>query len=77
MLQHLIGLEPDLPNARIVVRPLLLPWLNQLQFEHMRLGNRQVSISVWRAGEEVHCEVQGADDLDVRIEPPHDLMPEQ
>jgi glycogen debranching enzyme len=67
MLQHLIGLEPDLPNGRLVLRPLLFPWLNEMRLDNMRLGQRNISISIWRSAGEVRCDVRGADDLDVVI----------
>lgn len=65
LLQHLLGIEPDLPSGRLVLRPRLLPWLNQISFENMRLGARRISLRAWREGPSVRCEVQGAEDLDV------------
>ncbi|MBM2810459.1 MAG: Amylo-alpha-1,6-glucosidase, partial [Chloroflexi bacterium] len=67
MLQALIGLNPDLPRKRVELRPALLPWLNELRFQNLRLGPWQLSIRIWRAGEDVRCEVTGADGLDVVI----------
>jgi glycogen debranching enzyme len=70
LLQHLLGLEPDLPNRRVVIRPMLTPWLNELRFDNLRLGNQSVTVNTWRYGEEVRCEVLGASGLDVVIAPP-------
>ncbi len=70
MLQHLLGLEPDLSNRRVVIRPMLTAWLNELRFEHMRLGDQLVTINAWRSGDEVQCEVVGGDGLDVIVAPP-------
>jgi glycogen debranching enzyme len=69
MLQHLLGLEPDLPNGRLSLRPALLPWLGELRFEGLRLGARTVDVHVWRDGSEVRCDVMGAGDLEVSIIP--------
>lgn len=67
ILQHLVGIEPDLLQRRLSIRPALLPWLNELRFENLRLGDRRLTIQVWRKGDEVKCEVQGAEGLDVRV----------
>ena len=69
MLQHLLGLEPDLPNGRISLRPALMLLLGELRFENMRLGDRTIDVRVWRAGDDVKCEVDGADGLEVTIAP--------
>ncbi|HZT06678.1 MAG TPA: glycogen debranching N-terminal domain-containing protein [Chloroflexota bacterium] len=70
MLQSVIGLEPDLPNRRLTLRPRLLPWLGSIRFENMRLGSRSVSIRVRRDGDAVRCDVTGADDLEVIVQTP-------
>ena len=67
MLQHLIGLEPDLPNGRVTMRPMLLPWLNELCFDNLRLGRRSVGVRVWREGDRVRGEITGAEDLEVSV----------
>jgi glycogen debranching enzyme len=69
MLQHLIGLEPDLPNGRIVLRPSLLVGVNRLVFEDLRIGSRSLRVEVWREGGGIRCEVAGADGLEVVIDP--------
>jgi glycogen debranching enzyme len=67
MLQHLLGIEPDLPNNRVTIRPRLLPWLNELRFENMRLGARRANIRVWREDDTVACQVSGMEDIEVAI----------
>jgi glycogen debranching enzyme len=67
ILQHLVGIEPDLLQRRLSIRPALLPWLNELRFENLRLGDRRLSIQVWRKGERVKCEVRGAEGLEVLV----------
>jgi glycogen debranching enzyme len=70
MLQHLLGLEPNVPQRRIVVRPMLTSWLNELRFENLRVGQETISITTWREGDEIRCEVQGARSFDVFISAP-------
>src|SRR5438874_35995 len=69
MLQHLIGLEPDLPNHRLTVRPALLPGVDWMTFEDLRVGQRALGLHVWRTHDEIRCEVAGADGLDIVIAP--------
>jgi glycogen debranching enzyme len=69
MLQHLIGLEPDLPNGRLVVRPALLPGVNRLAMEDLRVGGRSLSIEVERKNGDLQCGVSGAGDLEVLVDP--------
>ena len=63
MLQHLVGLEPDVPNGRVRIRPALLPWLNELHMDGVRVGTHALSIHVWRENQETRWEVDGADGL--------------
>lgn len=67
MLQHLVGIQPDMPNRRLRLSPRLLPWLNEIHFEGLSLGESRVSVHVWRAGEGVRCEVEGAEALKVIV----------
>jgi glycogen debranching enzyme len=73
MLQHLLGLEPDVPHRRLVVRPMLVPWLNELRFENLRVGQDEVNITTWRDGDAVRCEVTGANVLDVVVDVPEPM----
>ena len=68
MLQHLVGLEPDLPNRRIVLRPALLPGINRIAFEDLRVGSRLLSIEVRREGPRVSCDVSGAEGIEVVVD---------
>ncbi len=70
MLQHLIGLEPDLPNRRIVLRPALLTGVNWIRFDDLRIGSQSLTIVVRRAGDGVECDVSGADGLQVLVDLP-------
>jgi glycogen debranching enzyme len=69
MLQHLLGIEPDLPHRRVVIRPALLPGVDRLTFEDMRVGSYVLRIDVRRRNGRVTCEVAGAGGLDVAIYP--------
>jgi hypothetical protein len=69
MLQHLIGLEPDLPRDTLRVSPALLPWLNELHFANIELGPHRLDVRLWRSNGEVRCEVSGADGLNVEVTP--------
>jgi hypothetical protein len=65
MLQHMAGLEPDLTNQTLKLRPSLLPWLDELHFENLRLGKRRVSIHIWREAGHVRWSVDGGDGLQI------------
>jgi glycogen debranching enzyme len=69
MLQHLIGLEPDLSNRRIVLRPSLLPGVDRIAFDDLRVGDRKLSIEIRRSGDGIKCEVSGAEGLEMVIDP--------
>jgi glycogen debranching enzyme len=70
MLQHLVGLEVDLPHHGIRLSPALLPSMNEIHFEHLRLGGgRTISVDVYRLGDEVACKVHDAEGLQVEIRP--------
>ncbi|MBI4214150.1 MAG: amylo-alpha-1,6-glucosidase [Chloroflexi bacterium] len=63
MLQHLVGLEPDVPKGRVRIRPALLPWLDELHMADIRVGKQLLSVHVWRQKYETRWEVEGADGL--------------
>lgn len=65
MLQHMMGLEPDLPNHLIRLRPALLSWLDEVHFENLRLGPHRLAIHVWRDAGHVRWSVDGAEGLQI------------
>lgn len=65
MLQAMIGLEPDVPNNRLRLRPALLGWVDALHLENLRLGDRHVSVHVWREGQAIRWSVDGGEGLEI------------
>lgn len=65
MLQHMLGVEPDVPNGRLRVRPTLLAWLNEVHLEGMRVGPMRIALHVWREQGEVRWSVDGASGLEI------------
>jgi glycogen debranching enzyme len=48
MVRILLGLEPDMPARRIYIDPALPPWCSHLELRKLRLGEREVRLSVRR-----------------------------
>ena len=46
----LTGLDADAPNGRLVVRPALPTWLNEVRFEKLGVGDAVVDLRVYRQG---------------------------
>jgi glycogen debranching enzyme len=46
----LTGLEADAPNGRLVVRPALPSWLDEVRFEKLGVGDAVVDLRVYRQG---------------------------
>lgn len=64
-----LGLEVDLPAARLRIRPSLPEWLDEVSLEGAPLGRGQLAVRVWRGGGgtiEVDAVTTG---LAARIEP--------
>jgi glycogen debranching enzyme len=58
----LLGLQPDVPDGRVYIDPLLPPWCPTLELSNVRLGGERYLIRAWRtsAGDcEVKAEVDG------------------
>ncbi|HKR98285.1 MAG TPA: glycogen debranching N-terminal domain-containing protein [Candidatus Dormibacteraeota bacterium] len=54
----LLGLEPDVPNNRVYLDPLLPPWCPELQLDNVRVGNDRMTIHAVRtAGGEIDLDV--------------------
>jgi glycogen debranching enzyme len=51
----LLGLDPDVPNGRVYIDPVLPPWCPELTVDNLRIGDDRFSISAWRA--DGACEV--------------------
>jgi glycogen debranching enzyme len=55
----LLGLQPDVPDGRLYVDPLLPPWCPTLEVSNLRLGGERYIIRAWRTSD-------GGTDVDVR-----------
>lgn len=44
----LLGLEPDVPNGRVYVDPLLPPWCPELTLDNVRVGGERLTVHAWR-----------------------------
>jgi glycogen debranching enzyme len=65
MVRVLLGLEPDVPNARIYIDPALPAWCSRLRLDNLRLGPREVRISVERKPDGRHSVDVDAPGLEV------------
>jgi glycogen debranching enzyme len=72
LITTLAGLEADAPNGRLVVRPALPTWLDEVRFDGMRVGDTVLDLRVFRAQAGGHgIEVDHAEgDLEVTLEEP-------
>ncbi len=68
----LAGLEADAPNRRLVVRPALPSWLEQVRFVGLRVGDAAIDLRVSRSdGGDHRIEVdERRGDLEVSLETP-------
>ena len=57
LLQAMLGILPDAPNARMYVDPALPDWLPDVTLYDLRLGRRSFDVRFWRNGEETEFEV--------------------
>jgi len=48
LLSALLGLEPDAANKRLVLRPALPDWLDEIELTNLRVGNASVDLRVTR-----------------------------
>jgi hypothetical protein len=48
MVRILLGLEPDVPAGRIYIDPALPAWCPRLELSKLRIGDREVRLSVHR-----------------------------
>jgi glycogen debranching enzyme len=62
LLSALLGLEPDAANKRLVLRPALPDWLDEIELRNLRVGDASIDLRVTCAG--VSVENQSGD-LDV------------
>ena len=57
MLQTILGLRADAPHKRLYVHPTLPRWLEDLEFQHLRVGPCFFTLHFWREGDLSRWEV--------------------
>ncbi len=56
-LRAMLGLEPDAPNGRLWIDPVLPPWLSDITLMGLRVGSHSFDIRFWREGDATSHEV--------------------
>ncbi len=64
-LRAMLGLEPDAPNNRLFVDPVLPPWLPDLTLMGLRLGQHSFDLRFWRTDNGTEYEVLRGDNAAV------------
>ncbi len=64
--QAILGLQPNAPENRLYVDPVLPDWLPDLTITNLRVGNRNFDIRFWRDGSNTRWDVMRGDPADVR-----------
>jgi glycogen debranching enzyme len=57
LLQTILGFQPDAPNRKLYVDPVLPEWLLDLEVSDLRLGEQMFDMRFWREGEQTRWEV--------------------
>lgn len=66
----LLGIEPDIPNGKIVLAPSLPPWMNWMRVRRMRLGSGDLSFDVTRVGGRLSVRIEtNTPGAEVRVQP--------
>ena len=60
-LQMILGFQPDAPNKRLYIDPLLPEWLPNLEVSNLRVGAEKFDLRFWRDGEGTRWEVLKGD----------------
>jgi glycogen debranching enzyme len=60
-LKAMLGLQPDAPNERLYVDPLLPDWLPDVHLKGLRVGKQNFDLRVWREGEDTRWKVMRGD----------------
>jgi glycogen debranching enzyme len=60
-LQMILGFQPDAPNKRLYIDPLLPEWLPNLEVSDLRVGAEKFDLRFWRDGEGTRWEVLKGD----------------
>lgn len=62
LLNAILGLQPDAPNAMLYVDPVLPPWLGDLTLRDLRVGQQTFDIRFWRDIDVTHFTVLRGDE---------------
>jgi glycogen debranching enzyme len=60
-LQAILGVQPDAPNGRLYINPVLPSWLPDLTLIDLRLGDKCFDVRFWRTDEKTRFEVLKGD----------------
>jgi glycogen debranching enzyme len=60
-LQAILGIQPDAPNGRLYIDPVLPGWLPDLTLIDLRLGDKRFDLRFERTDEKTFCEVLKGD----------------
>lgn len=61
LVQALLGFEPDAPQGKLYVDPVLPDWLPDLTLRDLRLGKQTLDLRFWREGGQTRFEVLKGD----------------
>ncbi len=56
-LQMILGFQPDAPNKKLYIDPMLPEWLPDLEVSDLRIGEEKFDLRFWRDGEQTRWEV--------------------
>ena len=69
LLRSLIGAEVDVAGSTLILDPFLPEWLPEIRLDGFHVGERRVSLRVWREGEETRAAVSGDDGVTLVFRP--------
>ena len=60
-MQALLGFQPDAPNERLYIDPVLPEWLPDITVMDLRVGQQSFDVHFWRDGDKTQWEVLKGD----------------
>ncbi len=69
LIQAMLGLEPDAPNERLRIDPVLPEWLPDVTLRDLRVGGQMFDIAFWRDDGQMRFEVLRGDPAAVVCQP--------
>ena len=58
MRRTILGLRADAPHKRLYVNPTLPDWIPEIELQHMRVGQCNITIHFWREDNHSRWEVR-------------------